>query len=226
MPEHIKYAFLKQQTWMYQRNYPKALQPLLGQRLKQSLKTGDVREAKARVAELNAKFEEIVTKARAGVIEAADPQPDLVRVAPASFHRIDPIIGKQKVSELARIYLNRRSNELRWGGFKSVRFSVNLLVSLYGPRAVGSLTREDGRHFIQLVSRLSKHVGRPLKNKGKSLEELVVLSEQHEAWITARTQKRILTQVQHFLNWAVYEGHLADSPFRTLRIEARSKRVS
>jgi hypothetical protein len=64
----IPYAYLKQQTWLYRRNYPKALQPVLGQALKQSLKTGDAKEAKVRAAEVNAKFEEIVAKAREGIV--------------------------------------------------------------------------------------------------------------------------------------------------------------
>ena len=39
---------------------------MLGQAYKQSLKTGDARVAKARAAEVNAKYEEIITKAKAG----------------------------------------------------------------------------------------------------------------------------------------------------------------
>ena len=30
MSSSIKYAYLKQQTWLYRRNYPKDLQPILG----------------------------------------------------------------------------------------------------------------------------------------------------------------------------------------------------
>lgn len=53
MSPQIKYAYKTHNTWVYRRTYPKALQPLLGSALKQSLKTGDAREAKLRVAELN-----------------------------------------------------------------------------------------------------------------------------------------------------------------------------
>jgi hypothetical protein len=55
MSPQIKYAYKTHNTWVYRRTYPKALQPLLGTALKQSLKTGDAREAKTRVAELNLK---------------------------------------------------------------------------------------------------------------------------------------------------------------------------
>ncbi|MDR5655515.1 DUF6538 domain-containing protein [Ruixingdingia sedimenti] len=48
MSVRIQYAYLKQQCWLYRRNYPKDLQGVLGQALKQSLKTGDARVAKAR----------------------------------------------------------------------------------------------------------------------------------------------------------------------------------
>ena len=53
MSTQIKYAYKRHNTWVYRRTYPKALQPLLGSALKQSLKTADATQAKARVAELN-----------------------------------------------------------------------------------------------------------------------------------------------------------------------------
>ena len=46
MSPQIKYAYKTHNTWVYRRVYPKPLQPLLGSALKQSLKTGDAREAK------------------------------------------------------------------------------------------------------------------------------------------------------------------------------------
>jgi hypothetical protein len=56
---------------------------------------------------------------------------------------------------LAKPYLNLRSNELRWGGFKSIRYSVGLFASKWGDRAVGSLTREDGKEFLSDIAQLS-----------------------------------------------------------------------
>ena len=67
MPATIKYAYLKQQTWLYRRNYPKHLQPYLGQALKRTLKTGDARVAKARVVEVNASYAKVVHEAEAQV---------------------------------------------------------------------------------------------------------------------------------------------------------------
>ena len=65
MSPQIKYAYKTHNTWVYRRTYPKALQPLLGSALKQSLKTGDAREAKLRVAELNQTFTTIIKEAQA-----------------------------------------------------------------------------------------------------------------------------------------------------------------
>ena len=153
MSTTIKYAYLKQQTWLYRRNYPRDLQGVLGaQALKQSLKTGDAKLAKERSAEVNAKYEEIVRKARDGIVASPDKPPAPVRVAPAVFSGASPVIGREKLSALARLYLNKRSDELRHGGFKSVRFSVGLLASLYGTRQIGSLTRDDGKTFLRLIS--------------------------------------------------------------------------
>ena len=48
MSIRIKHAYKKHNTWVYRRVYPKPLQGLLGSALKQSLKTGDATQAKAR----------------------------------------------------------------------------------------------------------------------------------------------------------------------------------
>ncbi len=39
--------------------------------------------------------------------------------------------------------------------------------------------------------------------------------------ITARTQRRIWSQVNHFLDWVVYEGHLEQNPFRTVLFDRK-----
>ena len=214
----IPYAYLKQQTWLYRRNYPKDLQPLLGQSLKQSLSTGDAREAKARAAEVNDKYEEIVTKAREGVVLG---RPEPVRVAAPVFAPVNPVIGRATVAVLARDYLALRSDQLRHGGFKSVRFSVGLLVSLYGARQVGSLSREDGRRFVSLVARLSPHVGKSHRARSLSLEQLVERSGPEK--LSGLTQKRIVSQVLHFLDWAYHEGHSPKLDFGAVRVEARAR---
>jgi hypothetical protein len=69
MSPQIKYAYKKHNTWIYRRVYPKPLQPLLGTALKQSLKTGDAREAKLRVAELNQTFTTIIKEACLGPLK-------------------------------------------------------------------------------------------------------------------------------------------------------------
>ena len=217
----IPYAYLKQQTWLYRRNYPRDLQPMLGQALKQSLKTGDTKTAKQRAAEVNATFEEIVAKAREGIVVE---RPEPVRVAAPVFTPSNPIIGRKTVRELSCIYLRRRSDELRHGGFKSVRFSIGLLVSLYGSRQVGSLSREDGRRFASLVAQLSPHVGKSFRNRSLGLEQLVAKSGTGK--ITAQTQKRIVSQVYHFLDWAYHEGHSPKLDFSAVRVDQRGSVAS
>jgi integrase len=217
MSIRIQYAYLKQQTWLYRRNYPKELQAVLGQAFKQSLKTGDARVAKARAVEVNAKYEEVVAKAKAGQ-PVERPQP--VRVAPPVFSQV-VILGRVVVSELARQYLNRRSNELQHGGFKSVRFSVGLFVSAFGSRQVGQVTRDDAVGFTRRVAQLGRHVGKSERRKGLTLDRLVAVSEGER--ISPQTQRRIVRQVGHFLDWAVYEGQLASNPFSTVRVEAKGK---
>ncbi len=69
MSVRIQYAYLKQQTWLYRRNYPRELQAVLGQAMKQSLKTGDARVARARAAD------EDLARVRQGAKHAGDEDP-------------------------------------------------------------------------------------------------------------------------------------------------------
>jgi integrase len=122
------------------------------------------------------------------------------------------------------VYLRRRSGELRHGGFKSVRFSVGLLVSLYGTRQIGSLSREDGRKFASLIAQLSPHVGKSFRNRSMGLEQLVAKSGSRK--ITAQTQKRIVSQVYHFLDWSYHEGHSPKLDFSAVRVDQRGRVAS
>jgi len=208
----IKYAYLKQQTWLYRRNYPKHLQPVLGQALKQSLKTGDARVAKARVIDVNTRFTRIVSEAEAQV-NSATRQPTnqgvVIRVPAPKFQRAT-LLGQSTVGDLAKIYLRKRSQDLSPGGFKSVRFSLGLLTSLYGGRKIDNLGRSDGQAIQNLIARLSPDVGKSSAAKGKSLKQLVALSRGSGRTITPQTQRRTWKQINQFLDWAVNEGHLAE----------------
>jgi len=143
-----------------------------------------------------------------------------VTVVPTVFNPV-VVIGRLPVEQLARDYLNRRSNELQHGGFKSVRFSVNLFVSAYGSKQVGQLSRDDAAGFVRRVAQLSPHVGKSDKVRGWGLDRLVAQSGADK--ITPQTQRRIVTQVGHFLDWAVFEGQVAANPFATVRVEAKAK---
>lgn len=65
-------------------------------------------------------------------------KPAPVQIVAPSFSPVT-IVGRVSVAELGKQYLNRRSNELQHGGFKSVRFSVGLFLSLYLKQAWDSI---------------------------------------------------------------------------------------
>ena len=84
MSADIKYAYKRHNTWVYRRTYPKALQPILGSSLKQSLRTADAKQAKARVAELNQTFTNLVKEAQAHADAAIhEPNPKAAKLAVA-----------------------------------------------------------------------------------------------------------------------------------------------
>lgn len=221
MSIRIKYAYLKQQTWLYRRSYPKDVAVLLGvATLKQSLKTGDASVARTRVRELDTKFEEIVVQVRSGK-DCLSLKTSPVQVAPVHFQSVSPFLGGELLGSLAYAYLNKRGAELRWGGFKSIRYSLHLLSSLYGERSIGSITREDGKAFLSLIEQLSPHVRKSCTTRGWGLEALVTASGGER--IKPKTQKRIFQQVNHFLDWCVYEGKLKQNPFRTVLLDKKVK---
>lgn len=228
----IKYAYLHNQTWLYRRSFPKDVAAILGRKaLKQTLKTGDLKIARLRVSEVNSLFEKTVAAAREGLDDLWDGPISWDRGA---VQRLRQVLNQPQVQflepkeartlhELAWRYLNSRSNELRHGGFKSVRYSVGLLNSKYGDLKVRSLSRDEGREFLSLIAQLSPLVGKGEVTRGMGLDALVRWSKTKGKKITARTQKRIWSQVNHFLDWCVYEGELEINPFRTVRFDGKVK---
>jgi len=246
MSAQIKYAYLKGHTWLFRRNYPKDVAMVLGSKaMKQSLKTGDIHTARVRAAETNARYETTVAQVRGRSEEllsdtasaksaggwGKDPEAALGRLRAtlelsgaftgrSDYGRIKPR-KKVPIETVGRVYLGRRSNELRPGGFKSVRYSVGLFLSKYGERSICSLTRADGREFLTLIAQLSPVIGKSESTRGLSLDRLVAHSAYGSARIAVRTQKRIWSQVNHFLDWLVYEGKLEQNPFRTVLFDKK-----
>ena len=134
MSPQIKYAYKTHNTWVYRRTYPKALQPLLGSALKQSLKTGDATQAKTRVAELNQTFTTIIKEAQAHALATPHtdtptaPQAPRLAVGRPRYQRAR-LLGERLVNDLAQAYLAEVSQRLRPGSYKSVRFALELLSS-------------------------------------------------------------------------------------------------
>ncbi len=162
----IRYAYLKGQTWLYRRNYPKEVAALLGQQaLKQSLKTSDAKVARQRAAEVNIRYEETVDQALSGslylpqrdalsdasISEWATPSElALARLRTTLEHSeptryLQSVQPKVTVREATRRYLMLRQSELRPSGFKSVRYSVELFQSKYGDLKLTELARDQGR---------------------------------------------------------------------------------
>ncbi|SDY90945.1 hypothetical protein SAMN05444486_1191, partial [Lentibacter algarum] len=231
MSPQIKYAYKRHNTWIYRRTYPKALQPILGSALKQSLKTSDATQAKLRVAELNQTFTTLIKEAQAHA--AATPltvtPPDIPTAAQAPRlgvtrprYQRARLVGDGLVAELAQAYLTEASERLRPGSYKSVRFALSLLTSHLGNEQVGALTQAQGREVLGYITQLSPNVRKYREGKDAGLAELATLSQEHEASTLApQTQARILKQMSQFLDWCVGEGELETNPWAALKVKDR-----
>ncbi len=278
MSARILYAYLKGQTWLYRRNYPKEVAALLGQQaLKQSLKTSDAKVAHQRAAEVNVRYEETVEQVLSGAQSLPSPSPvptaacssgvaasatlvdhpeagwvspsevALARLRATLEHSAtscSPTIrydrkARQReaqvtVGEASRRYLMLRQRELRPSGFKSVRYSVELFQSKYADLPLKELSRDEGREFLTLIAQLSPLLGRSHRTQGLSLDASVEWSRDNakantkKGTITGRTQRRIWSQVNHWLDWCVYEDLLptGGNPFASVRFEAKVRQAS
>jgi len=225
MSPQIKYAHKTHNTWVYRRTYPKALQPLLGTALKQSLKTGDAREAKLRVAELNQTFTTIIKEAQAHALTiphtdtpTATQGPRLA-VGRPRYQRAR-LLGERLVADLATEYLAEVSQRLRPGSYKSERFALELLCSHLGRRAVGDLSLTHGKEVLGYITQLSPNVRKYRQGKDAGLADLASLSVASEGITLApQTQARILKQMSQFLDWCVGEGELGANPWEALKVK-------
>ena len=227
MSPQIKYAHKTHNTWVYRRTYPKALQETLGTALKQSLKTSDATQAKARVAELNQTFTTIIKEAQAHALAT----PHTVPALPAQAARLGVgrpryqrarLLGDRLVADLAQAYLTEVSQRLRPGSYKSVRFALDLLTSHLGRHAVGDLSMTQGKEVLGYISRLSPNVRKYRDGKDAGLVDLARLAQEHEGITLApQTQARILKQMSQFLDWCVGEGELGANPWKALKVKDR-----
>ncbi|MCR9109687.1 MAG: integrase [Rhodobacteraceae bacterium] len=218
MSPHIKYAYLRHNTWVYRRTYPKRLQPILGSALKQSLKTSDARTAKARVVELNTLFERIITEADHHATDLSAPEAVGLGVARPRYQRCH-LLGDRPVGELIEAYLSHKADRLRTGSFKSIRYAMALLASHVGAMAVGALTAAEGRRFLSYLSCLSPNIRKYRVARGKGLAELATLSGTLERQVLApQTQRRVWEQVCGFLDWVVETGELSVNPWSALKV--------
>ena len=223
MSPQIKYAYKRHNTWIYRRTYPKALQPILGSALKQSLKTSDATQAKARVAELNQTFTTLIKEAQAhaAATSLTVTPPDIPTAAQAPRlgvtrprYQRARLVGDGLVAELAQAYLTEASQRLRPGSYKSVRFALELLRSHLGNEQVGALTQAQGKEVLGYITQLSPNVRKYREGKGATLAELAALSQEQESTTLApQTQARILKQMSQFLDWCVGEGELQTNPW-------------
>ena len=234
MSTHIKYAYKRHNTWVYRRTYPQHLQPLIRSSLKQSLKTADAKTAKARVAELNQTFTNIVKEAeqhvsanigQTGAIiptacgATADPRPCIERP------RYQPVrlLGDRRLAEVATEYLTYQSERLRQGSYKAVRFATELLVSHLGTTKLGDITQAQGREALSLITQLSPNVRKHAQAKGASLTQLAKLSAELEPGHTLapQTQARIWKHMLQVFDWCVEQGELTTNPWGHLTIRAK-----
>ena len=225
MSADIKYAYKRHNTWVYRRTYPKALQPILGSSLKQSLRTADAKQAKARVAEFNQTFTNLVKEAQAHANAAThEPNPETPELAVARpRYQRARLLGEQPVHRLAKRYLEELSQTLRPGTTKSIRYALELLSSYVGKKQkIGELSTDTGRDILKLISKLSPNVRKYAEAKEASLTKLAELSQTYESIsLTPQTQGRIFKQMQRFLDWCVREGELETNPWSTLSIRAK-----
>jgi integrase len=219
MSAKIKYAYLRHNTWIYRRTYPKALQPALGSALKRSLRTGDARTAHSRVSDLNATYDRIVWEAERQLNATTEKSSDRIDVKLPHYKRLR-LVGEQELGVLAKAYLASTCQRLRPGSYKSIHFAMELLTSHLGTQKLGELSPSAGREVLTLIGQLSPNIRKYAEAQGQSLSELAKLSQALEGIsLTPQTQSRIWEQMSAFLDWCVDLGENGTNPWEGLRVK-------
>ena len=229
MSTQIKYAYKRHNTWVYRRTYPQHLQPLLGSSLKQSMKTADAKTAKARVAELNKTFTNIVKEAEqhvpANTGKASANSTDHSARVPAARPRYhhDRFVGERLVKDLAKAYLTYESERLRPGSYKAIRFATELLLSHLGTHKLGDITQAQGREVLSLITQLSPNARKYSRGQSATLNQLAKLSAEQEPGHTLapQTQARIWKHMLQVLDWCVEQGERSTNPWEHLTIREK-----
>lgn len=122
--------------------------------------------ATERVAEINVRFDETATRIRAGLDRPRD-NPNWAKDINAAVRAIDwsPVSFSDlrksvPVGQMASTYLRMKAEELGPGGYKALRYCVNLFVSRHKDMLVASLGRDDGKTFLRDIAKLSASLGK------------------------------------------------------------------
>ena len=218
MSTQIKYAYKRHNTWVYRRTYPQYLQPLLGSSLKQSLKTADAKTAKARVAELNQTFTNIIKEAEQHVSAntgkaSANTTDHSIRVPVARprYHHAR-LLGEhgKGLGCIPRV----SSQSARPGSFKSCALRQSSWYLIWVEQKPATSPIAQGR--FALITQLSPNVRKHAKAKGASLTQLTELSAALEPGHTLapQTQVRIWKHMLQVFDWCVEQGELSTNRFR------------
>jgi hypothetical protein len=145
-----------------------------------------------------------------------------VALPPVAFQSLSPRIEKQRLADVAKIHLRKRGRNDSPAGSRAC---VTRL-TCWSPRwerslSVPCLGKTDGPSSGRSVPSLRPSVSRT--RPGADAGATGRLLRDAASVITVRTQKRILSQVTHFLDWAVYEGQLTVNPFASVRIDQKVK---
>jgi hypothetical protein len=186
------------------------------------------------VAELNQTYTNIIKEAEQhvsantgkdpGIIHnacgtTADPRPGIERP------RYQPVrlLGDRKLAEVATEYLNYKSERLRPGSYKAVRFAAELLVSHLGKTKMGGIIQAQGREVLSLITHLLPNVRKYSKGRTASLIQLAELSAELEPGhsLAPQTQGRIWKHMLQVFDWCVEQGELSTNPWEHLTIREK-----
>ncbi|AML52995.1 hypothetical protein [Falsihalocynthiibacter arcticus] len=117
------------------------------------------------LAEINQSYAEIVAQAEARLRANPDlGSPPTITIPQLKLERLT-IQGQITMADLAQTYLTQRSQELKPGSFKSIRFSLGLLTSLFGSKRIGDLSLSNVQEFLALLSCLNPDVTKSTARK-------------------------------------------------------------
>ena len=128
-------------------------------------------------------------------------------------------VGGELLSEFIEKYIKTKISDGAWKdhGVADHRGRLFNLVEILGDKVVSDVSRDDMRHFRDVLRRLPPNRTKLKKYKGKTINDILGMTPARV--LSVKTVNVIVETASSMFDWGVREGHLSQNPAKGLSIK-------